>query len=111
MSWWRFEKDKDNEKKSLSIFRLKHMQVCCYDMRRNGDCFDETFIYQSPEGIYETFKDLGMNLTYVETEESNEHLDRFRVFVCFDNDDIYELKMEKLSKEQFSQCNNFFGGR
>ena len=26
-----------------------------------------------------------------------------------DNGDIYELKMEKLSKEQLEHCNNFYG--
>ena len=35
---------------------------------RNGDCFDETFVAKS-EDIGETFHNLGLMLTYVETEE------------------------------------------
>lgn len=36
--------------------------------------------------------------------------DRSRVFVHFDNDDVYELKLEKISKEQFEKLNNFYLG-
>ena len=44
-----------------------------------------------------------------ETVEDENNSDRSRVFVHMDNGDIYELKMEKLSKEQLEHCNNFYG--
>lgn len=49
-----------------------------------------------------------MILPYVETKEDNGKSDRSRVFVHFDNDEVYELKLEKISKEQFEKCNNFY---
>ena len=45
------------------------------------------------------------NLDLIEDENNS---DRSRVFVHMDNGDVYELKMEKLSKEQLNHCNNFY---
>jgi len=103
--WFKFEKD--NPKGKL---RIKHVQVAWYDMKQNGDCFDESFVYPSPEDESKTLANVGMVLPYVETEEDNGKSDRSRVFVHFDNDDVYELKLEKISKEQFEKCNNFYLG-
>ena len=82
--WFKFEKD--NPK---GMLRIKHVHVAWYDMERNGDCFDEIFVFPSPE-------------------DENGKSDRSRVFVHFDNDEVYELKLEKISKEQFEKCNNFY---
>lgn len=104
--WFKFEKEK-----SKGNLRIKHVQVAWYDMERNGDCFDESFIFPVPENESKTLKNIGMILPYVETVEDEGKSDRSRVFVRFDNDDVYELKMEKLSKEQIEKCNNFYLGR
>ena len=56
-------------------------------MHKNGDCFDEDFV--SPD-------DVARVMPYVETVEDKNNSDRSRVFVHFDNNDIYELKLEKL---------------
>lgn len=100
--WFRFEKG--NTKGKL---RVKHVQVAWYDMERDGDCFDESFVFPSPEDESKTLSNIGMVLPYVETAEDKDKSDRSRVFVRFDNDDVYELKMEKLSKEQIARCNYF----
>ena len=93
--WYRFEKG--NPK---GICRVKHFQIAWYDMEQNGDCFDEDFVEH--DGIDRV-------IPYVETIEDENKTDRSRVFVHMDNGDVYELKMEKLSKEQFDKCNNFYG--
>lgn len=104
--WFKFEKEKSKGK-----LRIKHVQVAWYDMERNGDCFDESFIFPVPENESKTLKNIGMILPYVETVEDEGKSDRSRVFVHFDNDDVYELKMEKLSNEQIEKCSNFYLGR
>lgn len=104
--WFKFEKGKSKGK-----LRIKHVQVAWYDMERNGDCFDESFVFPSPEDESKTLANIGMILPYVETVEDESKSDRSRVFVHFDNGDVYELKMEKLSKEQIEKCNNFYLGR
>ena len=103
--WFKFKKDN-----SKGILRVKHVQVAWYDMKRHGDCFDESFVLPSPEDESKTLADIGMVLPYVETVEDKGKSDRSRVFVHFDNGDVYELKMEKLSKEQLAKCSNFYGG-
>lgn len=95
--WYKFEKDNP-----VGICRVKNLQVAFYDMERGGDCFDESFY--SP-------KNSGEALEYVETVEEENWCDRRRVFVHMDNGDVYELLMKKLSKEQFRECNNFYGGK
>ena len=69
-------------------------------MEQNGDCFDEDFVEH--DGIDRV-------IPYVETIKDENKTDRSRVFVHIDNGDVYELKMEKLSKEEFEKCNNFYG--
>ena len=103
MSWYRFE-----EGNPKGILRIKNLQVCWYNMERNGDCFDETFVAAQSKDIGETFHNLGLMLTYVETEEDKNNSDRCIVFIKMDNGDTYELKMEKVDAKQ---CNNFHGGR
>lgn len=101
--WFKFRKG--NSKGTL---RIKHVQVAWYDMERNGDCFDESFVFPSPGDESQTLANIGMILPYVETAEDEGNSDRSRVFVHFDNGDVYELKMEKLSKGQIAKCSNFY---
>lgn len=100
--WFKFKRG--NPKGTL---RVKYVQVAWYDMERNGECFDEDFIFPSAEDESITLKNIGMILSYVETVEDMDKSDRSRVFVHFDNGNVYELKMDKLSKEQFDKCSNF----
>ena len=93
--WYRFE-----EGNPKGICRVKHFQIAWYDMEQNGNCFDEDFV--TPDGINRV-------IPYVETVEDENNSDRSRVFAHMDNGDVYELKMEKLSKEQVEHCNNFYG--
>ena len=95
--WYKFEKDNIE-----GICRVKYFQIGWYDMNRNGDGFDEKFV--SPDGIESV-------ISYVETVEDENNQDRSRVFVHMDNGDVYELLMNKLTEEQFAECNNFYGGR
>ena len=83
MGWYRFFKDK--VKGQLKIDKA---QVAWYDMTNNGRCFDEDFC--SPDEIDKV-------ITYVETIEDMGNRDRSKVFVHFDNGDIYELNMEKVN--------------
>lgn len=77
-------------------------------MKQNGDCFDEDFVLPKDNEI-KTLESIGTILPYVETVEDENKTDRSRVFVHMDNGDVYELKMEKLSKEEFDRCSNFYG--
>ena len=95
--WYRFE-----EGNPFGIPRLDHFQVAWYDMERDGKCFDESFYDEN---------EVDHVIPYVETIEDINNADRSRVFVHFDNGDIYELKMEKLTKEQYNECNDFYGGK
>ena len=101
--WYRFEKGESKGK-----LRVKRVQVAWYNMEQNGDCFDEDFVLPKDTDI-KTLESIGTILPYVETVEDENKTDRSRVFVHMDNGDVYELKMEKLSKEQFDKCNNFYG--
>lgn len=103
--WFRFSNGS-----SKGTLRIKHVQVVWYDMERNGDCFDESFVFPSPEDESKTLANIGMVLPYVETVEDEGKHDKSRVFVHFDNNDVYELKMEKLSKKQIEKCSNFYLG-
>lgn len=91
--WYRFEKGNP-----IGIPRIKHYQISWYDMKRNGSCFDEDFV--SPDGISRV-------ITYVETIEDEKNLDRSRVFAHFDNGDVYELKLQKLSPEEWAAASKF----
>lgn len=90
--WCKFE-----EGNPLGIPRVKKYQVCFYDMDRNGDCFDETFYLPN---------EINMAMPFVETIEDVTNNDRTRVFVHFDDGDMYELKLKKLNKEH--RYSNFF---
>ena len=103
--WFKFKKGEPKGK-----LRVKQVQVAWYDMERNGDCFDESWILHKDDGI-ETLKSIGMWLPYVETVEDEGNPDRSRVFVHMDNGDVYELLMKKLSEKEFEQCSNFNGGK
>lgn len=93
--WYRFEKGNP-----VGIPRIKYYQVVCYDMNNDGNCFDEMFF--KPDEI-------NLAITKVETIEDKHNFDRFRVFAVFDNDDMYELKLEKIDKEHQKHLSNFYG--
>lgn len=103
--WFKFKKGESKGK-----LRVKQVQVGWYDMERNGDCFDEDLIIPDEDDV-KTLESIGRVLTYVETIEDENNYDRSRVFIHMDNDDVYELLMKKLSKEEFTECTNFYGGR
>ena len=96
--WWKFKKGEPKGK-----LRVERVQVCWYDMERQGDCFDEDWIMPT-ENSMETLEKIGRVLPYVGTGNS-------RVFIHMDNSDVYEVLMKKLSNEQQRECNNFYGGR
>lgn len=93
MGWYRFE-----EGQILGVPRIKNYQVAFYDINHcDGDCFDEA-TYQ-PE-------DIDRVIIYIETEEDKNKSDRTRVFVNFDDGDMYELKLVKLDKNK--RYSNFY---
>ena len=84
--WYRFE-----DGSPIGIPRAKSYHVAFYDMTRGGTCFDETFF--EPVDIDEV-------MPYVETVEDAGNNDRSRVFVHFDDGEIYELKLERINKDR-----------
>ena len=96
-----------SEGEPIGKLNVKKVQTCWYDWERNGDCFDEDWIMPG-EYDAETLRKIGMNLPYVGTVEGNGNS---RVFIHMNDGCVYELLMKKLSKEQFRECNNFYGGR
>ena len=84
--WYKFEKGNP-----LGIPRIKKYQVAWYDMEHKGDCFDESFYAPN---------EIDMVMPYIETVEDVNNSDRSRVFVHFDNGDIYELKLELLDSNK-----------
>lgn len=91
--WYRFE-----EGQVLGVPRIENYQVAWYDMERQGSCFDESF--------YEP-NQINTVITYVETIEDINHCDRTRVFANFDNGDVYELKLHKLSLDEIAAASKF----
>ena len=81
--WYRFE-----DFNPVGIPRIRKYQIAFYDMTRDGCCFDEMFC--SPNEIDKV-------MPFVETIEDADSYERTKVFVHFDNGDIYELKMEKVN--------------
>lgn len=92
--WYRFKKRNPKD-----TCKVKQFQIAWYDMERNGSCFDEDFVVTDK---------IDRVIPHVGTVEDENHRDRSRVFVHMDNGDVYELKMKKLSKEEFGKCNNFY---
>lgn len=105
--WWKFKKGEPKGK-----LRVERVQVAWYDMERNGDCFDESFIVNNGDEK-ELLNGLGLWTTYVDMNEDTDKnkADRSRVFIYMDNGDCYELQMRKLTKEQQRECCNFYEGR
>lgn len=81
--WYRFEKGNP-----IGIPRVKEYLIAFYDMTKNGECFDES--HCPPDEIAKV-------IPFVETVEDIHNNDRSKVFVLFDNDDVYELKLEKVN--------------
>lgn len=80
--WYRFK-----EGIHEAIPRVIGYQVALYDMTRGGKCFDESFF--KPD-------DIDNVITFAETIEDIGNQDRRKVFVHFDNGDVYEIKLEKV---------------
>lgn len=90
--WYRFE-----EGNPMGIPRIKNYHLAWYDMARGGSCFDESFF--EPDEVGEV-------IPYVETIEDEGKDDRSKVFVHFDDGDMYELKLEKVEKDKCSIFDN-----
>ena len=84
--WYKFE-----EGNPIGIPRVKKYQVAWYDMGHKGDCFDESFY---------TPNEIDAVMPFIETVEDVNNSDRSRVFVHFDNGDVYELKLELLNSNK-----------
>ena len=87
--WYRFE-----ENSLVGIPRVKEYQVAFYNMACGGDCFDESFF--EPKEVFKV-------MPFVETIEDEEGIVRSKVFVHFDDGDIYELKLEKVNNNILKQ--------
>ena len=86
--WYRFE-----EGNPIGIPRVKSYHVAFYDMTNDEGCFDESFF--KPDEVVRA-------MPYVETIEDEGKDDRTRVFVHFDDGDMYELKLVKVDKNKGS---------
>lgn len=73
------------------IPRIKKYHLAWYDMTRDGSCFDESFF--KPDEVDKI-------MPYVETVEDEGKNDRSKVFVHFDDGDMYELKLVKVNKNE-----------
>ena len=73
--WYRFE-----EGNPIGSPRVKRYHVAFYDMTNDEGCFDESFF--KPDEVARA-------MPYVETIEDEGKDDRTRVFVHFDDDDMY----------------------
>ena len=82
---------------------VDYYQLCWYDMEKDGDCYDEDFISPKAFGNY-TIESLDCDL-------NKDDIDRTRLFVWTKDKDVYELRLHKLSPEQWEQCSSFGGGR
>lgn len=71
--------------------RIKNYHLAWYDMTRDGCCFDESFY--EPDEIEKI-------IPFVETIEDEGKNDRSKVYVHFDDGDMYELKLVKVDKEE-----------
>ena len=67
---------------------VKYYQVACYDKLRDGKCFDEMFLGPDEQ-------DIAMDYLMSDTDDWDT---QYRVFVHFENGDIYELCMVKEEK-------------
>lgn len=92
--WYRFE-----EGNPIGVPRIKEYQVAFYDMTVDGSCFDESFFPPN---------EIDRVIPFVETDEDVANDDRTRVFVYFDDGEMYELKLERISKERKHRCNKFY---
>jgi hypothetical protein len=90
--WYRFENGNP-----VGIPRIKNYHLAWYDMTRGGSCFDESFF--EPDKVDRV-------ISYVETVEDEGKDDRSRVFVHFDDGDMYELKLVKIEKGR--RCSKFY---
>ena len=91
------------EGKVQGEYPIDYFRICWYDMEENESCYDETWV--NPENFSSKY------FTYIDTEEDEDCIDRSRIFAHHKNGDIYELRLHKLTKEQWQECSKFNGGR
>ena len=95
--------EKSNSPTQKGKLPIDYFQICWYDMDKNQQCFDEDII---EPGVFNS-----NCLTYIDTDENEGDSDRTRIFVHHINKDVYELCLHKLTEEEYSKCNSFYGGR
>lgn len=85
--------------KKVGEMPIKEFQLCFYDMKKDGTCYDENFFPPNEFNV--------SDLVFVDTEENKNDTDRTRLFMHHINGDIYELKLNKLSQDEINNSNYF----
>lgn len=84
-----FHKDSDKGEYPVASYLLT-----CYDMTKEGNpCFDEQLIKAEDFDPHKYF-------TFLDTEENNLDLNRFRVFAEMKNGSLYELILKKVNASE-----------
>ena len=87
----------------VGVNPIDYFQMCWYDMNEGGRCFDESFI--------ETCYFNSEIIASLDCEDNVHDSDRTRLFMKSKNGDFYEISLHKLTREQWDECSNFYGGR
>ena len=83
---------------------IKEFQLCWYDMKNGGSCFDEDWIVPSNFGITE--------IAYIDCDKNKHDETRTRLFVHTKKGEMYELRLHRIKTEkQRKECETFYGGR
>jgi len=94
-------KEKDDSPTQIGEMPIDYFQLCWYDMSKDQSCYDEDYITPRQFNI--------KLLTYIDTEEDKNDLDRTRLFLHHKDGDIYELCLHKIDKDKWSECSYFYG--
>jgi len=82
---------------------IDHYQLCWYDMEKDGICHDEDFISPHEFGNYV--------IKYLDCDQNKNDIERTRLFVWTKDKEAYELRLHKISPEEWEKCSSFHGGR
>jgi len=96
-------KERSNSSTQKGEIPIDFLQLCWYDMNKDGKCYDEDYISPREFNI--------KHLMYIDTKEEEGCSEKIRLFVHHKQDGMYELCLHKLTQEQWEECDKFNGGK
>ena len=82
---------------------IDYFHLCWYDTENNNRCFDEDFISKDKFGTHV--------IEQLDCDKNENDSDRTRLFGWTKDKEVYELRLHKLTPEQWDKAWEFYSGR